>query len=77
VALALHLKVKALLLLLYNDDMVPFWPPFPPIMIYKYITKWEDLKVGGGVQGLGSQNYTLNPSNSSRVLELSRTKQPW
>ena len=27
-ALALHLKV--LLFLRYNDDMVPFRPPFPP-----------------------------------------------
>ena len=34
VAIALHLKV--LLFLLYNDDMVPLRPLFPPIIIYKH-----------------------------------------
>jgi hypothetical protein len=65
-ALALHVKV--LFFLLYNDDMVPFRPLFPPIIT----TNWEDLKVGGGAQGPVSQNCTSNPSNSSRVIELSR-----
>jgi hypothetical protein len=42
-------------------------------MYVRYTTNWEGLKVGGGAQGPVSQNCTSNPSNSSRVLELSRT----
>jgi len=69
-ALTLHLKV--LLFLLYNDDMVPFRPSFPPMIVYIYTTNWENLKVGGGAQGPVSQNFTSSPLSSLRVLELSR-----
>jgi len=60
--------------LLCNDDMFPFRPPFPPYnYLLTYTTNWEDLIVGEGAQGPVSQNYTSNPSNSSRALGLSRT----
>jgi hypothetical protein len=49
-------------------------PLFSPINIYKNTQLiGKILKVRGGAQGPVSQNCTSNPSNSSRVLELSQT----
>jgi hypothetical protein len=82
-ALALHLQV--LLFLLYNDDMVPFQPPFSPYNNYKdtrligKIWRWGEEPKGPRFPRLhiepfeqleGSKTFTILPNSCSQKNEL-------